>query len=245
MDLRPLTQVETYSVALALQDYVPVALSALGLFFLAEMIARMSAEARVGRIALLGAWLVMLGGGIKASWKLNLALTGADIHWMDNALFILMGPGFTALGWALSAAQRQWAGQPLTSRWAWLFPFLVSAAFLATAAGLAWAQPGTRTWFFVLLGMTTIANFALSGLAIRQAWGQGRRGIALLFIVNVVAILALQGFARAGDRTELVQWIEQILNTLSNLAFALAAYRLNRVTPAAAGHLAAAAARLG
>lgn len=233
MEIMALAQAETYSLALALQDYVPVALSAAGLFYLAEMIARLSGDARISRIALLGAWLVMLGGGIKASWKLNLALTGVDVRWMDNALFVLLGPGFTALAWALSAAQRRLAGQPLTSRWAWLFPFLVSALFLATAAGLAWSQPGTRTWFFVLLGMTTIANFSLSGLAIRQAWGQGRRGIALLFLLNVIAILALQGFARAGDRTELVQWIEQILNSLSNLAFALAAYRLNRVTRSA------------
>ncbi len=226
-------QAETYSVALALQDYVPVALSAAGLFYLAEMIARLSGDRRISRIALLGAWLVMLGGGIKASWKLNLALTGVDVRWMDNALFGLLGPGFTALGWALSAAQRRVAGQPLTSRWAWLFPFVVSALFLATAAGLAWAQPGSRAWFFVLLGMTTIANFALSGLAIRQAWSQGRRGIALLFIINVAAILVLQGLARTGNRTELMQWIEQSLNSFSNLAFALAAYRLNRVTRSA------------
>lgn len=230
MHLTPLAQTEVYSVALALQDFVPVALSATGLFFLAEMIARMSGDGRIGRSALWGAWLVMLGGGLKASWKLNLALTGVDIRWMDNALFVLMGPGFTALGWALSAAQRLKAGQPLTSRWAGLFPVLVSAIFLATAGGLAWARPDTRWWFLVLLGLTTIANFTLSGLAIRQAWRQGRRGIALLFVVNIVAILVLQGFARAGNRAEVIQWIEQLLNSFSNLAFALAAYRLNRAT---------------
>jgi len=222
--------VETYSVPLALQDFMPVALSATGLFFLAEMIKHMAREARVANIALLGAWLVMLGGGIKAAWKLNVALTGNDIEWMDNALFVLMGPGFTCMAWALSAAQRLARGQTLTSRFAALFPFIVSAIFLATAGGLAAANPGSRTWFFILLGLTTIANFTLSGLAIRQAWGQGLKWVAALFLINVLAILVLQGLARMGDRGEAEQWVEQILNTLSNAAFAFAAFKLNRHT---------------
>ncbi len=225
---------DAYSIPLAVQDFMPVALSATGLFFLAEMVARMSGGDRtVSRIALVGAWLVMLGGGVKAAWKLNVALTGGDVRWMDNALFILMGPGFTCLAWALSAAQRLRRGQGLTSRWAALFPVIVSAVFLATAAGLAMAQPTTRTWFFVLLGMTTIANFTLSGLAIRQAWGQRLKWVAALFVLNAVAILALQGLARTGDRTEAMQWVQQLLNTLSNLAFVIAAYKLNRHTLAA------------
>jgi hypothetical protein len=230
--LAPVAQqiVEQYSVPLAVQDYVPVALSATGLFFLAEMIKHMARDSRVANIGLLGAWLVMLGGGIKATWKLNLALTGNDIEWMDNALFGLMGPGFTCLAWALSAGQRLRRGQALTSRFAAAFPFIVSAVFLATAGALAAASPGSRIWFFILLGMTTIANFTLSGLAIRQSWSQNLKWVAALFIVNMAAILALQGLARAGDRSETMQWVEQILNTLSNAAFAFAAYKLNRHT---------------
>lgn len=222
--------VEQYSVPLALQDFMPVALSATGLFFLAEMIKHMARDSRVSNIALLGAWLVMLGGGTKAAWKLNIALTGNDIEWMDNALFILMGPGFTCMAWALSAAQRLARGQALTSRFAALFPFIVSAVFLATAGGLAAANPGSRIWFFILLGMTTIANFTLSGLAIRQSWSQSLKWVAVLFLINVLAILALQGLARMGDRNEGEQWVEQILNTLSNAAFAFAAFKLNRHT---------------
>jgi hypothetical protein len=222
--------VEQYSVPLALQDFMPVALSATGLFFLAEMIKHMVRDTRVANIALLGAWLVMLGGGIKAAWKLNVALTGNDIEWMDNALFVLMGPGFTCIAWALSAAQRLARGQALTSSWAAAFPFIVSAVFLATAGGLAAANPGSRIWFFILLGMTTIANFTLSGLAIRQSWSQNLKWVAALFLINVLAILLLQGLARMGDRGETEQWVEQILNTLSNTAFAFAAYKLNRHT---------------
>jgi hypothetical protein len=230
--LAPVAQqiVEEYSVPLALQDFMPVALSATGLFFLAEMIKQMARDSRVANIGLLGAWLVMLGGGTKAAWKLNVALTGNDIEWMDNALFILMGPGFTCIAWAFSAGQRLGHGQALTSRFAAAFPFIVSTIFLVTAGALAAANPGSRTWFIILLGMTTIANFTLSGLAIRQSWRQGLKWVAALFIVNVVAILVLQGLARVGDRNEGEQWVEQILNTLSNAAFAFAAYKLNRHT---------------
>jgi len=130
--------VETYSVPLALQDFMPVALSATGLFFLAEMIKHMAREARVANIALLGAWLVMLGGGIKAAWKLNVALTGNDIEWMDNALFVLMGPGFTCMAWALSAAQRLARGQTLAG-WPPLTPEAVPG-FLS-----CWASPPLPT----------------------------------------------------------------------------------------------------
>jgi hypothetical protein len=230
--LAPIAQqiAAAYSVPLALQDFMPVALSATGLFFLAEMIARLSNDSRVANIALLGAWLVMLGGGIKAAWKLNIALTGNDIGWMDNALFVLMGPGFTCMAWALSAAQRLASGQTVANRFAPLFPFIVSAVFLATAAALSASSPGSRTWFFILLGLTTIANFTLSGLAIRQAWGQDLKWVVVLFAVNIVAILLLQGVARMGDRGEAMQWVEQILNTLSNAAFAFAAFKLNRHT---------------
>jgi len=54
--------------------------------------------------------------------------------------------------------------------------------------------------------------------------------VAALFLINVLAILVLQGLARMGDRGEAEQWVEQILNTLSNAAFAFAAFKLNRHT---------------
>lgn len=218
---------EQYSIPLALQDFVPVALSSIGLFFLAELIA--AGEGKSRWPALLGAWLVMLGGGTKAAWKLNVALTGANVVWMDNALFILMAPGFILLAYGLWRAQRTLRGSPAPLS-PWLMPVAAGLAALGAAAIAATLSPATKTWNFILLGATTVANFALSGLAAAQAWRQGQKGVAAMFFVNVALIVILQGLARAGNRAEATQWVEQILNTLSNAAFAWAGFRLSRDT---------------
>ena len=84
--------------------------------------------------------------------------------------------------------------------------------------------------FFNLLGLTTIANFVTGGLAIRQGLQQGRRLVALLFAANLIAILMMTGMARIEPQTIPLQWIAQITNTISNAAFAFAAYRLAQTT---------------
>jgi hypothetical protein len=218
---------EQYSIALALQDFVPVALSSIGLFYLAQMIA--TAESKSRWPALLGAWLAMLGGGTKAAWKLNVATTGANIVWMDNALFILLTPGFIFLAYTLWRAQRAMQGKPAPMS-PWVMPLAASLTALGIAALVATVSPSTRTWNFILLGATTVANFATSMLAAWQAFKQEQKVVAGLFILNIVMIVLLQGLARSGVRTESMQWVEQILNSISNLAFAIAGYRLSRGT---------------
>ncbi|MFC1466365.1 MAG: hypothetical protein ACFLMY_16100 [Candidatus Brachytrichaceae bacterium NZ_4S206] len=218
-----------YTIPLALQDFMPVALSSAGLFFLAEMIARTDRGA--GRIALLGAWLIMLGGGLKAAWKLNMAISGNDIAWMSNALFVLLAPGFTLMACALWAAQAQMRGRPLGFNVS-VMALGISGVFLAVAAVLGIAVPAGSAWKFTLLGVTTVANFVLSALCIVQAFRMGKRDVAVLFIVNIVAIIILQGLARIPQQTIPLQWTEQIINTLSSAAFAYAAWKLSRETQA-------------
>ncbi len=223
-----MNQPETYTVALALQDFMPVALSAIGLFYLAELSDKMSGGRGVLKwFALLGAWLTMLGGGAKAAWKLNLAVTGNNLVWTDQQLFFTMSAGFTLLAWSFITARRVHAGKPVAPH-AWLIPLSIIAAHWGIAFYLKSAQPDSRTWFFILLGLTTIANFTLSGAAIRQSFEQKQRLVAVLLILNIVAILALQGLARTGDRTESMQWTQQLINTVSNGFFAYAGYALNR-----------------
>ena len=221
-------QPETYTVALALQDFLPVAFSAIGLFYLAELADKMSGGRAVLKwFALVGAWLTMLGGGTKAAWKLNLALTSQNLVWTDQQLFFMLGAGFTLLAWAFIAARRVKAGKPIAA-YSWLIPLGIIAVHWGTAFYLKSAYVDTRYWFFMLLGLTTIANFVLSGTAIRQSFEQKQTLVAILFIINIVMILALQGLARTGDRTESMQWLQQSLNTLSNAFFAYAGSALNR-----------------
>jgi hypothetical protein len=223
-----MNQPETYSVALALQDFMPVALSAIGLFYLAELADKMSGRTPLIKwFALVGAWVTMLGGGMKAAWKLNLALGGGNVVFLDNQLFFMLGAGFTLLAWAFITARRLHAGKN-SIRYGWLVPLGIIAAHWLTALYLQSAYAETRYWFFVLLGLTTIANFTLSGVSIKQAFEQKQKLVAVFFILNILAILALQGLARTGDRSELMQWIEQLLNTFGTGVFAYAGYALNK-----------------
>lgn len=225
-----------YTVPLALQDFMPVALASAGLFFLAAMIAR--ADRRAGRIALLGAWLIMLGGGLKAAWKLNMAMTGNDVAWMSNSLFVLLAPGFTLMASALWSAHSRMRGRPLDFDIT-LMALGMVAVILAVAFALGLLLPASSAWKFVLLGVTTVANVVLSVLCIVQAFRMGQRNVAALFIFNVVAVLVLQGLARIPEQTIPLQWMEQLINTFSSAAFALAAWKLGRETEArlAAGRL--------
>jgi hypothetical protein len=221
-------QPATYSIALALQDFLPVALSSIGLFYLAELAALVARGKGIIRwLALAGAWITMLGGGIKAAWKLNLAVTGNNIGWMDNQLFFLLGAGFTLLAWSFITARRYAAGKKVQS-YSWLVPLIIIAVFYVAGFYVRSAYPNVRWWIFILLGLTTIANFTLSGTSIRQAFEQRQIHVAIFFILNIVCIIALQGLTRTGNRAESMQWIEQTINTFSNGAFAYAAWALNR-----------------
>ncbi len=216
-------------VWLALHDYLPVIFSAVGLCLMAQMITRLSREA--GPWAWLGFGLVVAGGVFKATYKLDMATLAADYRWMDNGIFVWMGPGFTLMAWALWSAQRALAGRTVI-RPVWAVPVVISGLALASAAYLAWSNPTTRSWSFLLLGVTTISNFVLTGLAIAQARSYRLNWAVGLFIFNIVAILVLQGMARLSQDSLTLQWVQQFSNMFSNLAFAVAAWQLHNAVKA-------------
>jgi hypothetical protein len=222
----------TYTVPMALQDFVPVLISAIGLLLLARTAHALSTT--LGRICTIGAVLAALGGLSKAVWKLIIASTGTDISVLDNALFWLLGPGFVLMAYGMSYVVRVLRGKPLRRAQPWAMPLLVIALFYAVAIALAGLRPEMRTWNLILLLMTTAGNFTLSGILIAHALRNGRRDIAALFALNLLLILVLSGFARSADsRTFAMQWTEQGLNTVATAAFAFGAWRFRRLVVAA------------
>ncbi|MCA9951863.1 MAG: hypothetical protein KDE48_19565 [Anaerolineales bacterium] len=213
-----------YTIAMGLEDFLPVIFSGIGLYFVVHMIGRFDKTS--GRMAFWGAFLIILGGVFKASWKLNIAATGQDIVWMADSLFLLLGPGFTLLSWALFSAQLIMAGKDIP-RMMWLRPLLVIALFVVGAA--AASTQGGRTWIYIMLTLTTFANLAVVVLLIKQSNQQGVKTAAGLFLFNIIAVFALSGMARM-PQTVSFQWIEQGLQTLSQGAFAIAAYQLAQDT---------------
>lgn len=218
---------ETYSVFMALQDYMPVALSSVGMFFLARFVARHSAN--YGKAAYIAWILTTLGGASKATWKLLMALSNGEnsVLFLNDSLFYLMGAGFMVMAFMLWYVQREQGGRtvPMLGHPA-VLPIAIVAGVSILSLVMGFARPESRTWYILMLMLTTVGNFATGGLAIRQSLRQQDRVAAALFAVNMVAILMLTGMARIEPRTIPLEWASQISNTLSNGAFAYAAYRL-------------------
>lgn len=218
---------ETYSVLMALQDYMPVVLSSLGMFFLARFIARQNEN--FGKAAYIAWILTTAGGTSKATWKLIMALTNGETNvlFLNDSLFYLMGAGFTVMAFMLWYVYRQANGLRIPAlRHPAVVPILIVAGVSAASLAIGFSRPEARTWYILMLVLTTAGNFGTGVLAIRHSLRREDRVAAAMFAFNMVAILMLTGMARIEPRTIPLEWASQISNTISNSAFAYGAYRL-------------------
>ena len=216
---------ETYTLSLALEDFLPVILSSAGFWLVAGMLGRV--DAQIGRMAQIGWLLITTGGILKASWKLIMALTNGatDIVFFDKSLFVWLGVGFTLLSYAISYAWRILHQRNPRSR-IWLWPLVTNLLFFGGALATGFPDATINTWRFIYLGMMTIANVWIAALLIAQARRQRQSMAAGLFVVNIVIVFILSGMARIPDQTIPLQWTEQILNTLGQGAFLYAVWQL-------------------
>ena len=207
----------TYSVPLALVDFLPVILSALGLFALARWAGLEGAPYR--QAGFLGAALVITGGTIKALWKLIIASSGVDIPWMASQLFWFMSPGFVFLAWVALAKAN--GGRSIFGN-AWIAPALV--AFLAL--GAAWLRPAvTGRSSGILLAVMSAASLVLTLVVLRACLQAGLKLQAGALAMNIALTFLLVRLARK-DQTVLLQWCEETNNVLAQGALFFAATAL-------------------
>jgi hypothetical protein len=129
-----------------------------------------------------------------------------------------MSAGFICLAWAF------WKRFSYKTSFAkiLLIPTIFISLVWGKAAYFAFFAE-SRAWFFILLGATTLGNLALlfqlifSSIKNRLWLGAG------LFLINFAVIFILTG---TSDQTVTLQWFKQILNTFSQIAFAVASYFL-------------------
>jgi hypothetical protein len=214
------------TLALALEDFVPVLLTLLALSWLSSIVFQIHRPS--GTIAVLGLILVVSGGFFKAAGKLIWVVYGERIAWMDESLFILMAPGFACLAWAI------WSGQKLLlrdvePRLVWQMPLIL---LLFTSGGTVLAQGRNQgsTWFIVLLTLVVLMSGVMLILLSRHALFYRRKGIAFLFILYLAFNLVLNGLARTPSPTVGVEWTKQLLNTAATAILAFASWRLRSVT---------------
>ncbi|GAA2211634.1 hypothetical protein GCM10009850_070940 [Nonomuraea monospora] len=197
-----------YPLALALVDFLPVLAMAAGIALLVPYTAR-AAGPLAGRAALAGGVLVVLGGLLKAVWKLLVAAGGPDVAWLAGVQFYLFGPGFALLAWAVLTVRRP--GPPF---WA-LGGFALAGVAGALASGATWPLLIVTTVCATILGVRLL-------LLSRQPAGRA------LFGFNLLGTYVMGLLASRPEQTIALQWVEETLNTLTWTAFAVAVLRLTR-----------------
>ena len=210
-----------FTVPMALEDFIPVIFTAVGLYFLLKSFIRR--HRNLCSLACLGATLIITDGFLKATWKLIYAAAGVDVAWMKDSLFLLMGPGFIFVAWAL------WCGlkdQPLTLKKVWFIPLIIVIPSLIVSYYLAMTQSG-RSWARVLLILTTIGILFTNGQIIADSLKRKLFLPIILLIINIITIFG-QAFISQLPQTTALHWLGQINNTISWGAFAIGVWLWQR-----------------
>ena len=215
---------EGYTLSLALFDYLPVFAGGIGLYLVCRHCA--------GLARYDGPWIAFIplvalaGGGLKATWKLVLAVQGVDVLWMSDQLFFFLAGAYVPLAFlvvrSLRAARR---GASLPAGW-WRLPVLIAAAALAGAYYLKTTTDG-RAWSALLIAVVALASLAMLLALIVHAFARGDRLAAGAFAASLVVSYVLVGLSRM-EQTAQLQWMEQSVNLAGNCLLAAGAWRLMR-----------------
>jgi hypothetical protein len=213
----------TTTMPMAVHDLFVVLLAGCGWFVVARML--MSRNVASGDVAVFGAALITFGGLCRVFWTLLGATTiGWEVAWLGNILFPLLCAGFIFLAWALWRGLRGAKLNEGDSLLSWGVPILLSVALLGFAALFEKRYPG-RGWFMTLLVTVTATNL----LAITQLIWHARKCrahlAALFFVLHIIALLSLAGLS---SQTGTLQFLKQVINTLSQGAFLAAALMLHK-----------------
>jgi hypothetical protein len=192
---------ETYSLGLALTDYIPNLAFLMGSLFLVRTVLLVRGKP-CSRMCMAGSLLVFSGGLLKATWKLLYTLEIADIQWMSEIQFILLAPGFLAL--------------------------LVTAILLARTK--SFAAPAVAfailPWKIPLLAVMTISSLGAQGILAYLCFKRKIPVATALFVVAILCMLGMAGMASGKEQTVAIQWIEEIMNSVGQISFATACWLL-------------------
>ncbi|MBW6474322.1 MAG: hypothetical protein K0B14_14445 [Anaerolineaceae bacterium] len=186
---------ETYTIPMAIFDFLPNIAFLVGAFFLVK-IAVLVRGRPCSRMVMAGALLVALGGILKATWKFLYAANIADIHLFSELQFILLAPGF--------------------------FGLLIAVIYLARnqAKNSHFAAFAIAPWKLPLLFVMTITSLGAYGILTYLSFRGKVPMAAIGFIFAFVGVLLMGGLA-SQPQTVSLQWIEQSINTLANFGFAM------------------------
>jgi hypothetical protein len=202
----------SYPLSLALQNFMPVLLSAAALWNFGRMLARDGAtSAAAASIAML---LIVLGGSMKAFWKLLMSMWNIDVPLLSVALFPLIAPGFALLALTVLRVRASRAKLAIAA----IVAVLLGSAVSATAGVTMWKMP--------LLTLLTTAMLACAIGLVRRARAERDSLSTVLVLTYTLTSFGLSGIAAAGAGSLSLQWTEQIVSTLGASALLWAAWRM-------------------
>ncbi|MBN1261509.1 MAG: hypothetical protein JXB35_12595 [Anaerolineae bacterium] len=194
---------ESYTLSLCLLDFVPNLAFLAGAYFLVKT-ALLVRGRSCARMVMAGGLLVFLGGTLKAIWKLLYTTGVGDVRICSEAQFALLAPGFLALLVSVVLLTRRKAdaagGVPLLAMAPWKIPLLI---------------------------VMTLSSIGAYGILATLAFRRRERLAGALFIVAVLCLFAMSGMA-GGEQTITSQWIEESINSLGQIAFAVGSFTLYR-----------------
>jgi hypothetical protein len=194
---------EFNSLSLALVDFIPSIVFVIGAYFLIKLVRR-ECGMPCTYIMLAGSSLVFLAGFFKATWKLLYITNTADIRFLSDSQFILLAPGFLLM--LISAVWFSRLGKvthpPLLAMVPWKIPFLI----------------------VMILG-----SLGMHGTLAYISFQRHMKLAAVGFIIAFLCVLGMGGMA-SGEQTVMMQWIEESINSIGQIGFAVGCYLLYHVS---------------
>jgi len=187
---------ETYPLALALYDFVPVAFFLIGSIFLVRTSIWMCGL-RCGRLAIAGSLLIFMGGFLKAIWKLLYTIGLGDFQLLSESQFPLVAPGFLMLLIAVIMMARS----DKEARTINAAPLLLMA-----------------TWKIPFLIVMTLTSMGVQGILTYVSFQRKSKLAAAGFIVAFLGLVGM-GTLASGEQTLARQWIEQSVNLVGQMGF--------------------------
>ena len=193
---------ETYTLVLSLLDFVPNLAFLVGAFYLVKIV-QIKNKAFFYYAAMIGSFLVFMGGTLKAIWKLLVTIGVGDFQLLSNAQFPLHAPGFLLLFISMIYLVRQ-----------------EKKDAQASVMGIA-------VWKIPLMAVLTISSLGMDGILAYLSFKRKTKVAGIMFIVAFLCLFSMAGMA-SGEQTISKQWIEEIINTSGQIAFAVGSYLLYR-----------------
>jgi hypothetical protein len=103
---------------------------------------------------------------------------------------------------------------------------LLSRSLKATASG--GSVMAIAVWKIPLLAVMTICSLGAQGILVYISFQKKAKLAAAFFILAILCMLGMSGMASGSEQTVATQWIEESINSIGQIGFALGSYLLYR-----------------